>query len=136
MSSGSLGFSNNSVKTFLPILELIVPLSIKITNFPNWFPSNGIAIGSVSVSFKILDISDIIQLFTAFGLLHTFIALSNKSDKYFDAVIIFASFSDNSYSFKYLSFLVSGNSGKVFLIFSIYSSESFIATKSGSGKYL
>ena len=80
--------------------------------------------------------SDIIQLFTAFGLLHTFIALSNKSDKYFDAVIILASFSDKLYCSKYLCFLLSGSSGNVFLIFSIYSSESFIATKSGSGKYL
>ena len=80
--------------------------------------------------------SDIIQLFTAFGLLHIFIAPSNKSDRYFDDVIIFASFSDNFYSSKYLCFLLSGNSGNAFLIFSIYSSESFIATKSGSGKYL
>ena len=45
--------------------------------------SKGIDIGSVSVSFKILDISDIIQLFTAFGLFHTLTAPSNKSDKYF-----------------------------------------------------
>ena len=37
---------------------------------------------------------------------------------------------------KYLFFLLSGSSGKEFLMFSIYSSESLIATKSGSGKYL
>ena len=54
--------------------------------------SKGIDIGSVSVSFKILDISDIIQLFTAFGLLHTLTAPSNKSDKYFEEVKSFASF--------------------------------------------
>ena len=53
--------------------------------------SKGIDIGSVSVSFKILDISDIIQLFTAFGLLHTLTAPSNKSDKYFEEVKSFAS---------------------------------------------
>ena len=38
---------------------------------------------SSSSSFKILDISEIIQLFTAFGLLQTFIVSSNKSDKYY-----------------------------------------------------
>ena len=106
------------------MLELIVPFSIKTTNCPNCFPSKGIAIGSVSVSFNILEISDIIQLFTAFGLLHIVIALSNKSDKYLDDVIIFASFSDKLYCSKYLCFLLSGNSGKVFFMFCIYSSES------------
>ena len=74
------------------MLELIVPLSIKITNFPNWLLSNGISIGSVSVSFNILDISEIIQLLTALGSLHTLIAPSNKSDRYFEDVIKFASF--------------------------------------------
>jgi len=38
--------------------------------------------------------SEIIQLFTAFALLHIAVAFSNRSDKYFDDVIMFASFSD------------------------------------------
>ena len=57
-------------------------------------------------------------------------------DKYLDETIIPASFSDILYSFLYLSYLLSGNSGKLFLTFSIYSSDNLIATKSGSGKYL
>ena len=45
-------------------------------------------------------------------------------------------FSDKSYSDIYLFLLLSGNSGSSFFILAIYSSVSFIATKSGSGKYL
>src|SRR5699024_2508441 len=102
---------------------------IKIINFPSSSAVKGISFASISSSFKILDISDIIQLFTAFGLLQTFIVSSNKSDKYLEDVIIPASFSDNLYSSKYLLFLLSGSSGKLFLIFSIYSSDKFIWAK-------
>ena len=42
--------------------------------------------GSNSLSFNILDISDIIQLHTAFGLLDILVASSNKFDKYLDDV--------------------------------------------------
>ena len=74
------------------MLELIVPLSIKIINFPSSSGVNGISFASSSSSLNTHDISDIIQLFTAFGLLHTFIVSSNKSDKYLDDVNILASF--------------------------------------------
>jgi aspartyl-tRNA(Asn)/glutamyl-tRNA(Gln) amidotransferase subunit B len=87
-------------------------------------------------SFNIREMSDKIQLATAFAFLHIFSASSNKFDKYLEAVSNLASFSDSLYSSMYLDFLLSGNSGSVFLIFSIYSSDNFIATKSGSGKYL
>ena len=136
MSSGSLGFSNISSRTFLAILELIVPLSIKITKFASSFAVNGISTGSISFSFKILEISEIIQLLTALWLPQILLASSNKFDKYLEETIIPASFSDILYSFLYLSYLLSGNSGKFFFTFSIYSSDNLIATKSGSGKYL
>ena len=118
------------------MLELIVPLSIRITNLASSSAVKGISFGSISFSFNILDISEIIQLLTALWLLQILDAFSNKSDKYLEATIILASFSDILYSFIYLSYLVSGSSGKLFLTFFIYSSDNFIATKSGSGKYL
>ena len=77
------------------MLELIVPLSIRITNLANSSAPKGIWTASISFSFNILEISEIIQLLTALWFPHISDAFSNKSDKCFDAVIIPASFSDN-----------------------------------------
>ena len=54
----------------------------------------------------------------------------------FDEIKILLSYSGNLNSDIYLSFLLSGISGNVFLMVSIISSEIFINDKSGSGKYL
>ena len=80
------------------MLELIVPFSINVTTFAKSSALKGIFSGSSSFSFNILEISEIIQLLTAFLFPHILLASSNKSDKYFELVIIFASLSANPYS--------------------------------------
>ena len=77
---GDFGFSNNSTNTFLPIAELIVPLSINSTNSAKSWALKGISDGSISFSLTILEISEIIQLLTALG----FLQISTAPSKIFE----------------------------------------------------
>ena len=133
---GASGVSNILFNTSFAILLLIVPFSISVISSARCSGVNGISSGSSSFSFSTFAMSDISQFDTAFGFPQIFVDASKKSERCFELESIFASFSVSLYSSRYLCFLLSGNSGKLFFIFSMYSSDSLIATKSGSGKYL
>ena len=131
---GLSGFSNNSSTTFFAIALLMVPFSIRFISSARCSCVNGIWFGSSSFSFRILEMSDNIQFAVIFAFLQMAVVFSNKLDRYLEAVNKLASLSDNANSCRYRAFLDSGNSGSVFLMSSMYSSDKRMATKSGSGK--